>query len=66
MKSLAAVKSPAEFFQLQSELLSSTFDSFAKETAKNSEAMLKLAGDVAQPISTRVSVMTEKVRSFAA
>ena len=66
MKSMAAVKSPAEFFQLQSELLSSTFDSFAKETAKNSEAMLKLAGDVAQPISTRVSVVTEKVRSFAA
>ncbi len=66
MKSLAAVKSPTEFFQLQSELLSSTFDAFAKETAKNSEALLKLAGEVAQPISTRVSVVTEKVRSLAA
>tara|TARA_R110000782_G_scaffold268047_2_gene364042 strand:- start:24069 stop:24848 length:780 start_codon:yes stop_codon:yes gene_type:complete len=66
MKSMAAVKSPAEFFQLQSELLSSSFDAFAKEAAKNSEAMLKLAGDVAQPISTRVSVVTEKVRSLAA
>lgn len=66
LKSLAAVKTPAEFFQLQSELLSSTFDAFAKETAKNSEAFLKLAGDVAQPISSRVSVMTEKVRSLAA
>lgn len=66
MKSLAAVKTPAEFFQLQSELLSSTFDAFAKETAKNSEAFLKLAGEVTQPISTRVSIVTEKVRSFAA
>lgn len=66
MKSIAAVKSPAEFFQLQSELLSSTFDAFAKETAKNSEAILKLAGDVAQPLSTRVSVVTEKVKSLAA
>lgn len=66
LKSLAAVKSPAEFFQLQSELLSSSFDAFAKETAKNSEAFLKLAGDVAQPISTRVSIVTEKVRSIAA
>lgn len=66
MKSLAAVKSPAEFFQLQSELLSSTFDSFAKETAKSSEALLKLASEVAQPIGTRVSVVTEKVRSIAA
>ncbi len=66
MKNLAAVKSPAEYFQLQSELLSSTFDAFAKESAKASEAMLKLAGDVAQPISTRVAVVSEKVRSFAA
>lgn len=66
LKGLAAAKSPAEFFQLQSELLSSSFDAFAKEAAKNSEAMLKLAGDVAQPISTRVSIVTEKVRSIAA
>jgi len=66
LKSFAAVKTPAEFFQLQSELLSSTFDAFAKETAKNSEAFLKLAGDVAQPISSRVSIVTEKVRSIAA
>jgi len=66
MKSLAAVKSPTEFFQVQSELLSSSFDAFAKESAKASEALLKLAGDVAQPISTRVSVVTEKVRSLSA
>jgi len=66
LKSFASVKSPTEFFQLQSELLSSSFDAFAKETAKNSEAMLKLAGDVAQPISTRVSLVTEKVKSLAA
>lgn len=66
MKSLAAVKSPAEFFQLQSELFSTSFDSFAKETAKTSETVLKLAGDVVQPISTRISVVTEKVRSLSA
>lgn len=66
LKTLAAAKTPAEFFQFQSELLSSSFDAFAKEAAKNSEAMLKLAGDVVQPISTRVSIMTEKARSIAA
>lgn len=66
MKNLAAVKTPAEFFQMQSELMTSAFDSFAKETAKQSEALLKLAGEVVQPISTRVSVMTEKARSLAA
>ncbi len=66
LKSLAAVKSPTEFFQLQSELLSSAFDGFAKEAAKNSEAFLKLAGDVAQPISSRVALVTDKVKSLAA
>lgn len=66
MKSLAAVKSPTEFFQLQSEMLSGAFDAFAKESAKTSEAMIKLAGDVAQPLSSRVSVVTEKVKSLAA
>ncbi|CAH0353062.1 MAG: TIGR01841 family phasin [Sphingobium sp.] len=66
MKSLAAAKSPAEFFQLQSEMLSSAFDAFAKESAKTSEAIIKLAGEVAQPLSSRVSVVTDKVKSLAA
>ncbi|CAN5399458.1 hypothetical protein BH10PSE12_BH10PSE12_14080 [soil metagenome] len=66
LKSLASVKTPTEFFQLQSELMSTAFDSFAKEAAKSSEAMIKLAGEVAQPISARVSLVTEKVKSLAA
>ncbi len=66
MKSFASVKSPAEFFQLQSELLTATIDSFASEAAKSSETMLKLVGDISQPISNRVSVVTEKMKSLAA
>ena len=65
-KSFAAVKTPAEFFQLQSELLSASLDSFASEAAKNSEAMLKLVGDVSKPISNRVAIVTDKVKSLAA
>jgi phasin family protein len=65
-KSFAAVKSPSEFFQLQSELLSAAFDSFATQAAKNSEKLLKLAGDVSQPISNRVAIVSEKVKTLAA
>jgi phasin family protein len=65
-KSFAAVKTPAEFFQLQSELLSASLDGFASEAAKNSEAMLKLFGDVSKPISNRVAIVTDKVKSLAA
>jgi phasin family protein len=66
LKNFAAVKSPTEFFQLQSELLTSAFDTLAAETAKSSEALFKLAGDVSKPISNRVSVVSEKIKSFAA
>ena len=66
MKALASIKSPNELFQFQSALLTSAFDAFAAETSKNSQTMLKLAGDIAQPISTRVSVVTDKVKALAA
>lgn len=65
LKSFAAAKSPTEFLQLHSEFVTSSFDSLAKETAKNSEAMLKLAGDIVQPISNRVSIVTDKFKSLA-
>jgi hypothetical protein len=66
MKSLSSVKTPTEFFQMQSALISSSFDEFAKEAAKSSEAMMKLAGEVAQPITARVAIVTDKVKSLAA
>jgi phasin family protein len=65
LRSFASVKSPVEFFQLQSELLSQAMDSFASESAKNSEKMLKLASDISQPISNRFSVVSDKFKSLS-
>jgi phasin family protein len=65
-KSFAGVKSPTEFFQLQSELMTSAFDTMAAEAAKTSESMLKLAGEIAQPISNRVAVVSDKIKTLAA
>ncbi|HAF42093.1 MAG TPA: phasin [Sphingobium sp.] len=65
-KTFSTVKTPTEFFQLQSQLLSSSFDEFTKEAAKSSEALMKLAGDVAQPLTARVTLVTDKVKSLAA
>src|SRR3546814_595389 len=48
LKQFAAVKSPAEFFKLQSDYVRSAFDALVAETSKKTEAVLKLAGDVAQ------------------
>ncbi len=64
-KSLAAVKTPAEFLQLHSDFVRSQFDALVAETSKNTEAFIKLAGDVAQPISNRVAVAAEKLKVAA-
>lgn len=66
IKSFSTVKTPTEFFQLQSQMMSSAFDDFTKEAAKHGEAMMKLAGDVAQPLTARVTLVTDKMKSMAA
>jgi len=66
LKSFASVKSPTEFFQLHSDLMTSTFDALASETARSSEALLKLAGEIVQPISNRYAVVSDKLKTIAA
>lgn len=65
VKELTAAKSPADFFKLQSELLRKSFDSVVAQGSKNTETWLKLANEVAAPISGRVSLAVEKVRQAA-
>ncbi|MBN2972618.1 phasin family protein [Roseomonas aeriglobus] len=64
-KTLASVKSPTEFFQLQSEYVRSAFDQAVAQSSKNTEAMIKLASDAAQPLSNRFAVAVEKVKTAA-
>jgi phasin family protein len=63
MKSFAAVKSPTELFQLQSEFAKTAFDTAVSEASKMSETWMKLANEVAQPISNRYAVAVEKMKA---
>ncbi len=65
-KQFAAVKSPTEFFQLQGEVAKQTLDALVAEGSKFTESYLKLVGEIAQPISNRVAVAAEKVKSTVA
>ena len=65
LKSFASAKTPTEFFQLQSEFARTAFDQLIAETSKNSETLLKVAGDVFQPISNRFAVAAEKFKAAA-
>ncbi|AKM06163.1 phasin family protein [Pelagerythrobacter marensis] len=64
-KEFAAVKSPTDFVQLQGQIASRNFDATVAQFSKATEAWVKLAGDVAAPLSSRVSMAMEKVRTAA-
>jgi len=64
-KSFAAVKSPTELFQLQSDYARTSFDSAVAEASRFSETFVKIAGEIFQPLSTRYAVAAEKIRSVA-
>jgi len=65
-RGFSEIKSPTDLFRLQSEFAKSQFESMIAESTKMSEAMIKLAGDVVEPISSRYSVAAERVKSLAA
>lgn len=65
LKSFSSVKTPADFFKLQSDFFRTSFDSYVAEASKNTEALIKLASDAAQPLSNRVAVAAEKVKTTA-
>lgn len=66
LKAFAEVKSPTDFFRLQSEFARTQFDALVGETARFSETFVKLAGDVAEPLAGRYTVAAEKVKAAVA
>ena len=65
LKELAAVKSPAELFQLQAKLARRNFDAWVAYGSKSTDAAIKLAGETLAPISSRVSLAAEKLGKAA-
>ena len=65
-KKFAAVKSPTEFFQLQSEVAKSNLDAVVAEASKFTESYLKLLGEIVQPMQSRYAVAVEKAKSAVA
>ena len=66
VKTLAEAKSPAEFFQIQSDLARASFDRFVAETSKLTERVVKLAGEAAEPLQTRASLNAERINTLVA
>ena len=64
-RSLASAGSPTEFVKLQGDFARGSFDRMVAETSRATEAMLKLAGEVAQPISNRVALAVDHFKVAA-
>ncbi len=66
LRSFVEAKSATDLFKLQGDFARAAFDNAVAESARLSETMLKLAGDVAQPITNRYTVAAERVKGLAA
>jgi phasin family protein len=65
-KKFAAVKSPTEFFALQSEVAKTQLDAVVGEASKFAEGYMKLMGEIMQPMQNRYAVAVEKVKTAVA
>ena len=63
MKAMTGAKTPNEFLQLQTDYTKGQFDHAVAEFSKLSEMMVKLAGEVFEPVQNRAAITTEKLKS---
>jgi phasin family protein len=62
-KALMGARSLPEIVSLQSEWAKASFDKFVAETTKLSEQTAKVTTEAMEPISTRLSVAAEKLKT---
>lgn len=64
-KSMTTVKSPVELFQLQGELVRSTFDTLFAQSSQLSDSLIELSGAIAAPLADRYVAAVERVKTAA-
>ena len=62
-RAMTSAKTPNELFQLQSDFAKTQFDHAVAEFSKMTEMMVKLSGEVMEPVQNRVAVTTDKMKS---
>jgi phasin family protein len=63
MKTMATAKTPNDLMQLQSEFAKTQFDEAVAQYSKMTEMMVKLAGEVMEPMQNQMAVATDKLKS---
>jgi phasin family protein len=65
VKDVTAVKNPTDFVKVQGEWMRKGFDTAVAQGSKNTEAFVKLANDMFQPISNRFAVAADYFKKAA-
>ncbi len=65
VKDMTAVKTPTDLMKLQGEYAKKSMETAVDQASKNTEAMVKLMGDIFQPISARMAATTDLVKKAA-
>ncbi|MGJ3627621.1 phasin family protein [Sphingomonas sp. MMS24-JH45] len=65
MRAMASVKSPTELMKLQADYVRSSFDALVAQTSRTTEAQLKLAGEIAQPLQNCFALAAEELKVAA-
>jgi hypothetical protein len=61
-----AIKTPTEFLDLSQSNTKAQYDHFAAQAAKMTELMVKVMGEVTQPLSNRYAVAMDQMAKVAA
>ncbi len=64
-KEITAVRTPADFIKVQTELAKKGFDTAIAQGSKNTESAVKLVSEMFQPISNRIAVTTDLFKKAA-
>lgn len=62
-RAMTSAKTPNEMFQLQSDFAKTQFDHAVSEFSKMTEMMVKLSGEVMEPVQNRIAVANDKMKT---
>ncbi len=66
LKTIATTRSPVDALKIQNDFAKSQFDGFVAELSRSTELMMKVMGDVFEPISNRYALAAEKAKTAVA
>lgn len=66
VRAMASAKTPQELMQLQSDFAKGNFDAGVAMFSKLTETLLKVSGEISQPISNRAALATEQAKTLFA